>query len=46
VDDLAAAAEWFTQYGVRVIRPSDDMFMQVADPDGLVIAVRHAEPEE
>ena len=45
VDDLAAAAEQFTRHGVRVVSQSDGMFMQVADPDGLVIEVWQAPPE-
>ena len=46
VDDLNAAAERFARYGVRVISPSDGQFMQVADPDGLVIEVWQAEQGE
>jgi catechol 2,3-dioxygenase-like lactoylglutathione lyase family enzyme len=44
VDNLPAAAERFAQYGVRVITPGDGQYMQVADPDGLVIEVWQAEP--
>jgi|HubBroStandDraft_6_1064221.scaffolds.fasta_scaffold327841_2 catechol 2,3-dioxygenase-like lactoylglutathione lyase family enzyme len=39
VDDLAAAADQFVRHGVRVISPSDGQFMQIADPDGVVIEV-------
>ena len=46
VDDLAAAAERFARHDVRVVSPSDGQFMQVADPDGLVIEVWQAESEE
>jgi hypothetical protein len=45
VDDLAVAAERFARHGVRVVSPSDGMFMQVADPDGLVIEVCQMEPD-
>jgi catechol 2,3-dioxygenase-like lactoylglutathione lyase family enzyme len=44
VDDLEAAARRFAREGVEVVSPSDGMFMQVADPDGLVIEVWQAEP--
>jgi catechol 2,3-dioxygenase-like lactoylglutathione lyase family enzyme len=37
VDDLAGAAKRFARHDVRVVSPSDGMFMMVADPDGLVI---------
>jgi catechol 2,3-dioxygenase-like lactoylglutathione lyase family enzyme len=43
VDDLAAAAERFARHAVRVISPCDGQFMQVADPDGLVIEVWQAD---
>lgn len=46
VDDLAAAAERFTQHGVAVVSPPDGQFMQVADPDGLIIEVWQSETEE
>jgi hypothetical protein len=36
---LAAAAHQFARHGVRVIFPSDGQFMQIADPDGMVIEV-------
>jgi catechol-2,3-dioxygenase len=38
-DDLAAVAEHFAQHDVPVICPSDGTFMQVADPDGLIVEV-------
>ncbi len=44
VADLAAAAEWFAQHGVEVLDPGDGQFMQVADPDGLVIEVWQSQP--
>jgi catechol 2,3-dioxygenase-like lactoylglutathione lyase family enzyme len=37
VANLAEAAEWFAQNEVEVVDPGDGQFMQVADPDGLVI---------
>lgn len=43
VDDLAAASEWFARHEVPVIDPGDGQFMQVADPDGLVIEVWESE---
>jgi catechol 2,3-dioxygenase-like lactoylglutathione lyase family enzyme len=46
VDDLEAAARHFEEHRVEVVTPSDGQFMQVADPDGLVIEVWQAEPEE
>lgn len=39
VTDLAAATAWFAGHGVEVIEPGDGQFMQVADPDGLVVEV-------
>lgn len=45
VDDLAATVDWFARHDVRVVRRSDGMFMQIVDPDGLVIEVWQAEPE-
>lgn len=46
VDDLDAAAAHFARHGVEVIDPSDGQFMQIADPDGLVIEVWQSAPEE
>lgn len=46
VEDLAAAAAHFAQHGVEVIDPGDGQFMQVADPDGLVIEVWQSERAE
>jgi predicted enzyme related to lactoylglutathione lyase len=43
VDDLEAAAQQFARHGVEVITPSDGQFMQIADPDGLVIEVWETE---
>jgi catechol 2,3-dioxygenase-like lactoylglutathione lyase family enzyme len=43
VDDLEAASRRFRREGVEVIRPSDGLFMLIADPDGLVIEVWQAE---
>lgn len=43
VDDLAAAAERFARYKVEVVDPGDGQFVQVADPDGLVIEVWQSE---
>ena len=45
VAELAAAAKWFARHGVEVVDPGDGQFMQVADPDGLVIEVWQARPE-
>jgi catechol 2,3-dioxygenase-like lactoylglutathione lyase family enzyme len=45
VRELAAAAEWFARHGVVVVDPGDGQFMQVADPDGLVIEVWQARPD-
>ncbi len=45
VDDLAAAARQFVRDGVEVVTPSDGQFMQIADPDGLVIEVWQVEGE-
>jgi hypothetical protein len=39
VDDLVAAAEHFARHDVPVMSPPDGTFMQVADPDGLIIEV-------
>jgi catechol 2,3-dioxygenase-like lactoylglutathione lyase family enzyme len=44
-DDLEAAARRFARHDVEVVTPSDGQFMQVADPDGLVIEVWQAEAE-
>jgi catechol 2,3-dioxygenase-like lactoylglutathione lyase family enzyme len=46
VDDLAEAAKRFARYNVAVVEPSDGQFMQIADPDGLVIEVWQSQPEE
>jgi O-acetyl-ADP-ribose deacetylase (regulator of RNase III)/catechol 2,3-dioxygenase-like lactoylglutathione lyase family enzyme len=43
--DLKAAAERFAAEGVTIISPSDGQFLQIADPDGLVIEVWQKEPE-
>lgn len=45
VDDLAAAAARFARYKVEVVDPGDGQFMQIADPDGLVIEVWQSQPE-
>jgi catechol-2,3-dioxygenase len=45
VDDLAAAAARFARYKVEVVDPGDGQFMQIADPDGLVIEVWRSQPE-
>lgn len=45
VDDLEAAARRFTTQQVAVIAPSDGQFMQIADPDGLVIEVWQEETD-
>jgi catechol 2,3-dioxygenase-like lactoylglutathione lyase family enzyme len=42
VDDLAATAACFDRQGVAVLF-LDDAFMQIADPDGLVIEVWQAQ---
>lgn len=39
VADLSAAAAWFARHSVEVVDAGDGQFMQVADPDGLVIEV-------
>lgn len=39
VSDLAKAAAWFARRNVEVIDQGDGQFMQIADPDGLVIEV-------
>ncbi len=44
VDDLEAAARRFAQQNVDVITPSDGQFLQIADPDGLIIEVWQGEP--
>ena len=44
VSDLSAATDWFNQNEVDVIDPGDGQFMQIADPDGLVIEVWQSEP--
>ena len=46
VDDLEAAHARFVRHGVEIIQPSDGTFMIVADPDGLLIEVWQAEPED
>lgn len=46
VPDLEAAAEWFARHQVEVIDPGDGQFMQIADPDGLVIEVWHSQTDE
>ena len=43
VNDLAAAAVLFAEHSVQVLSAPDDVFMQIADPDGLVIEVWQAE---
>ena len=45
VDDLGAAAERFARYKVEVVEPGDGQFMQIADPDGLVIEVCQSQTE-
>jgi len=46
VDDLAAAAKRFAQYGVEVVEPGDGQYLMVTDPDGLVIEVWQSQSEE
>ena len=43
VPSLDAAADWFARNEVEIVDPGDGQFMQVADPDGLVIEVWQAE---
>jgi catechol 2,3-dioxygenase-like lactoylglutathione lyase family enzyme len=43
VDDLEKAARRFARHKVEVVTPPDGQFMQIADPDGLVIEVWQAE---
>jgi predicted enzyme related to lactoylglutathione lyase len=43
VNDLDAAAKWFDRHQVEIIRPPDGLFMEIADPDGLVIEVWQAQ---
>jgi catechol 2,3-dioxygenase-like lactoylglutathione lyase family enzyme len=43
--ELAAAAAWFARHEVVVVEPGDGQFMQIADPDGLVIEVWQSQPE-
>jgi catechol 2,3-dioxygenase-like lactoylglutathione lyase family enzyme len=44
VPSLDAAGDWFARNEVKIVDPGDGQFMQVADPDGLVIEVWQAEP--
>jgi len=46
VPELAAASAWFARHGVQVVDQGDGQFMQVTDPDGLVIEVWQAQPED
>jgi catechol 2,3-dioxygenase-like lactoylglutathione lyase family enzyme len=46
VDDLAAAAERFSQYGVTIIDPGDGQYLMLTDPDGLVIEVWQSQSED
>lgn len=46
VEDLTAAADLFARSDVAVIDPGDGQFMQVADPDGLVIEVWQSQSGE
>ena len=43
--DLEGAAARFAAEGVTIITPSDGQFLQIADPDGLVIEVWQAAAE-
>jgi catechol 2,3-dioxygenase-like lactoylglutathione lyase family enzyme len=45
VASLSAAAEHFARSEITVLDPGDGNFMQVADPDGLVIEVWQTECE-
>jgi catechol 2,3-dioxygenase-like lactoylglutathione lyase family enzyme len=45
VPELAVTAAWFARHEVAVVDPGDGQFMQVADPDGLIIEVWQAQPE-
>lgn len=42
-DNLAAAVSRFTEFGVRILQPSDGQFMMVSDPDGIIIEVWQSE---
>ena len=46
VPSLDAAADWFERNEVEIVDPGDGQFMQVADPDGLLIEVWQAGPQE
>ncbi len=39
VDNLARAAQWFADNGVKIEDEGDGQFMTIADPDGLLIEV-------
>ncbi|MFO0909532.1 MAG: VOC family protein [Isosphaeraceae bacterium] len=43
VPNLAEAAAWFARHKVVVVDPGDGQYMQVADPDGLLIEVWQAQ---
>lgn len=43
---MAAAAERFVRHRVEVVEPNNGQYMMVADPDGLIIEIWQAEPEE
>jgi len=45
-DDLTTAARRFAHFGVKVLNPSDGQSMIIADPDGIVIEVWQAAPED
>jgi len=44
VQDLATAAKWFARHGVVVVDPGDGQFMQIFDPDRILIEVWEAQP--
>ena len=44
VPDLAAAAKWFASHRVVVADPGDGQFMQIFDPDRILIEVWQAQP--
>jgi hypothetical protein len=46
VDDLEVAGQHFAKHGVEVIALYEEQFMQIADPDGLIIEVWQAEAEQ
>lgn len=46
VDDLAAAAELFASSDVPIVDPGDGQFMQVSDPDGIIIEIWQSRPDK